>query len=320
MAGLRFRAAWILGGLLCLVLSLGACGGSAGGGDAGSGEGGPDSGGKMEEGVSGSGSLAGSAGGDIAQAPNGGDSAASAGGEAGTALPENFDRRIIKSADLGLQAENVRGSAERVQGVASRYGGSVLNSSVDERGKDIYAKLVVSVPAQDFDDALEDLRSLPGKVTKDSISGQDVTEEFVDLESRERNLLAAEESLLELYERAESVEDTLIVERELANVRGQIEQVQGRMKFLESRTEFSRISIDIATIPAPNKPEPGWQPARVVSESWDASLVVLQGAATALISVLVFGWIWIPILITAAFFWKRRNRTSESAADGPPAA
>lgn len=245
---------------------------------------------------------------DVAQSSEGGDLAESAGGEAGSALPDDFDRRILKSATIGLQAENVRGSTESVQEIASNLGGSVLNSKVDERGDNTYAKLVISVPTQDFENALEDLRGLPSKVTKDSISGQDVTEEFVDLESRERNLLAAEASLLKLYERAESVEDTLIVERELANVRGQIEQVQGRMKFLESRTDFSQISINIAPVSTVGKPEPGWRPAQVVSEAWDASLAVLQAAATALISVLVFGWIWVPILIIATLLWKRRSQ------------
>jgi hypothetical protein len=88
------------------------------------------------------------------------------------------------------------------------------------------------------------------------VEGQDVTEEFVDLESRERNLLAAEESLLELYDRAESVEDTLTVERELTDIRGQIEEVQGRIQYLERRTATSEIVLHlepVATAP-PERP------------------------------------------------------------------
>ena len=327
MAVLRFRVTGTVGMLLCFVLFLGACGGGGSGAAAGQSGGEADSGGAVEDkGVSGAGSMsdsaASSAGGEIAQAPESKDEgqAASARGATGSALPEDFDRRIIKSAEIGIQAEDVRGSAERAQDVASRYGGSVLDSSVDERGKDTYAKLVISVPAQDFNDALDDLRGLPGKVTKDSVSGQDVTEEFVDLESRERNLLAAEASLLKLYERAESVEDTLIVERELTNVRGQIEQVQGRMKFLKGRTEFSRTSLNITPVPTPGKPDPGWEPSRIVAQAWEASLAVLQGAATALISVLVFGWWTVPFLVAAGIFWKRRTRPSGTATDGPPPA
>ena len=88
-----------------------------------------------------------------------------------------------------------------------------------------------------------------------------MTEEFVDLESRERNLLAAEESLLELYDRAESVEDTLTVERELTDIRGQIEEVQGRIQYLERRTATSEIVLHlepVATAPprGPDRPPP----------------------------------------------------------------
>ncbi len=168
--------------------------------------------------------------------------------------------------------------------------------------------VVISVPAQEFENVLDELRALPGKVTTDSVSGQDVTEEFVDLESRERNLLAAEASLLKLYERAESVEDTLVVERELTNVRGQIEQAQGRIKFLEGRTEFSRISLSVTPVPTPAKPtDPAWRPARVAADAWEASLAVLQGAATVIITVLVFGWWLVPVLIMGTILWKRHR-------------
>ena len=97
-------------------------------------------------------------------------------------------------------------------------------------------------------------------VTADTVRGEDVTEEFVDLASRERNLLAAEESLLGLYDRAESVDDTLEVQRELTNVRGQIERAQGRIQYLERRTAASRISLTIDPVFVA-APEQTWDPA-----------------------------------------------------------
>lgn len=306
MAGLRLRVVGTAGVLVFLAFCLGACSGGGSGGAQGSGGGDSGSDQVMEEDVaSGAGSsgelaesAAGSAGGDLAESAGSGDDAA--------ALPEDFDRRIIRSAELGIRAEDVRASAARAGDLAEQFGGSVLESNVNEDGDDgAYADLVISVPAQEFENVLDELRALPGKVTTDSVSGQDVTEEFVDLESRERNLLAAEASLLKLYERAESVEDTLVVERELTNVRGQIEQAQGRIKFLESRTEFSRISLSVTPVPKPV--DPAWQPSRVAADAWEASLAVLQGAATAIITVLVFGWWFVPILVMGAVLWKRHR-------------
>lgn len=103
--------------------------------------------------------------------------------------------------------------------------------------------------------ALDDLRGL-GEVTTDTVGGEDVTEEFVDLESRERNLLAAEDSLLRLYGEAESVDDALAIERELTDLRGQIEMAQGRIQYLEKRTTASRIALEIEAVRDPAAPRP----------------------------------------------------------------
>ena len=170
------------------------------------------------------------------------------------------------------------------------------------------AELVLLVPSPEFETALGELRGLGKKVTTDTVSGEDVTEEFVDLESRERNLLAAEQSLLELYERAESVNAALAIERELTIIRGEIEQVQGRMQYLEDRTASSRISLSIEPLSRPAPPPPAWSPARVVAHSWEASLAVLQALATAVLSVLVFGWWLAPVLILGFVLWRRHTR------------
>ena len=119
---------------------------------------------------------------------------------------------------------------------------------------------------------LDELRGLGEKVTTDSVSGQDVTEEYVDLESRERNLRATEESLLRLYDRAENVEEALSIQRELTTVRGEIELVQGRIKYLDQRSAYSQITLNIQPVTSPPPPKPTWDPGEVVERAWDASL------------------------------------------------
>jgi uncharacterized protein DUF4349 len=176
--------------------------------------------------------------------------------EPGQVTEAVFDRMVVKTAELGVRSRDVRGSAEEARRVAERFGGEVLSSRVYAGSGPVSADLVLSVPSDEFEAALDELRGLGERVTTDTVEGQDVTEEFVDLESRERNLLAAEESLLELYDRAESVEDTLTVERELTDIRGQIEEVQGRIQYLERRTATSEIVLHlepVATAP-PERP------------------------------------------------------------------
>jgi hypothetical protein len=242
----------------------------------------------------------------------GGELAAADTGVPDDLVAQDFDRKIVKTAELGIRANEVRDAAAKAQQVAASYGGSVLSSQIEGDGS-VSADLVLLVPSPEFEAALDELRGLGKKVTTDTVRGEDVTEEFVDLESRERNLLATEQSLLKLYERAQSVNAALSIERELTVVRGEIEQVQGRIKYLENRTASSQISLSIQPVPRPGPPTPAWSAARVVAQAWSASLIVLQALATVILTALVFGWWLIPVLAAGLVWWKRRARGPSSS-------
>ena len=229
----------------------------------------------------------------------------------------DFGRKVVKTADLGLHSEEVRRSTARAQQVAATAGGTVLSSQVYRSDDSVTADLVLSVPSDEFERVLGELRSLGEKVTTDSISGQDVTEECVDLKFRERNLKATEEGMLRLYDRAKNVEEVLSIQRELTGVREDIELVQGRIKYLDQRGTYSQITLNIQPVTSPPPPKPTWDPGDVVAQAWDASLSILQIMATAIISALVFGWWLAPVLIGGLLWWRRRNRGSRPAAPEP---
>ncbi|CAN5156480.1 hypothetical protein BH18ACT10_BH18ACT10_07110 [soil metagenome] len=325
----RYRLMGTVGLLLLLVVILSACasnggesGAGGGGGVSDTGAPGDDAGSQdiaMTEDMPSSGKVA-----SDTQAASAGVSAQPQGASVSSAqsqsltqtLPtENYDRKIVKTASLGIRSDDVRGSAAEAQQIAARYGGAILSSQLTQydaqKEGQLYADLVLSVPSQEFEGAIAELRGLGKKVTQDSVSGQDVTEEFVDLEARERNLLATEKSLLKLYDRANSIEDTITIQRELTGVRGEIELVQGRMKYLKARSDFSQITLHIeppVIAPKP-EPKPTWEPGAVAARAWAASLNVLQAAATVGISALVFGWWLIPLIVLGLVWWRRRNRS-----------
>ena len=225
---------------------------------------------------------------------------------AGVVPQDDFDRKIVKTADLGITSDDVRGGAAGAQQVASASGGTIVSSQTYRADNAVYADLVVSVPSEEFENALDELRRLGEQVTTDTVSGQDVTGEYVDLQSRERNLLAAEQTLLDLYGRAGEVQDALSIQRELTVVRGQIEQIQGRIQYLKQSSDTSQISLSIRPVASPPKPPPAWDPALIVARAWTASLAVLQGLAAVILSTLVFGWWIIPPLVAAAWWLRRR--------------
>lgn len=311
----RYTFAGTAAMLLLLTVLLAACGSVDFSGDESGGDEGASGGGSRDMAMTEDMPKSGAAG--VASQPESGSTSGSQTQSSTQTLPDDFDRKIVKTANLGVRSEDVRGSAAEAQQIAARHGGIVLSSQVnqaDEQKEDqLYADLVLSVPSQEFESALAELRGLGKKVVQDTVAGQDVTEEFVDLEARERNLLATEKSLLDLYDRAESIEDTLTIQRELTVVRGEIELVQGRIQYLEQRTAFSQITVSIQPVAAPGAVRPGWDPGAVAAKAWAASLNVLQGAATVAISAAVFGWWLVPLIILGLMWWRRRNRETSPA-------
>lgn len=226
------------------------------------------------------------------------------------AQQQTFDRLVIRTGALSLQVEDVLRGASQVQQVATTNGGYVSNGSTREDEGVSYSELTITIPAQSFDKAFEQLRGL-GELVSDSTQSQDVTEEFVDLQSRQRNLEATEKSILTLLDRANSVGEVLNVQRELTTVQGQLEQVKGRIKYLSSRTTMSSITVTLSPLPGAlftPKPEslPRWSVVEVAVRAWNASLRALQGVATVVISVAVFAW-WLLPLLVGGLLWYRRG-------------
>ena len=118
-----------------------------------------------------------------------------------------------------------------------------------ERAYDVIT-IEMRVPAAQFDSALADIRAAGGSVTAQKITGKDVTEEYIDLEARLRTQRALEAQLLEIMKRADEVADAVSVQRELTNVRTEIERVEGRRRFLENQASLSTISVTLQP-PAP---------------------------------------------------------------------
>ena len=117
------------------------------------------------------------------------------------------------------------------------------------------ADLTLQVRSSSAEPRLSDLRAL-GKVTTESSGSQDVTEEYVDLGSNLRNLQASETAILKLMDKATQIQDVLALQRELTNVRGQIERIQGRKTYLERRSDMATITLSLRLPPVETTPTP----------------------------------------------------------------
>lgn len=159
--------------------------------------------------------------------------------------PWSGERMIIRTGDMVLVVSDVANAIEQITTIAEDYEGYVVSSSSWRERERMVGNISIRVNAQYFDDAIRALRGLAVEVTRESTSGQDVTEEYVDLSARLHNLEASEEQLLELMKQAGKVEEILEVQRELTRTRGEIEQIKGRMQYLEQSSSMSLINISL---------------------------------------------------------------------------
>lgn len=219
--------------------------------------------------------------------------------------------QIVKTAEVSVVVErdSFTEAFDSASLVASRYGGFVQSSST-HGVKSRSGSLSIRIPAASFDLALKDLRSL-GRVDRLSISGQDVSAQFVDLEARLRTWQAQEVVLLRLMNQANSVSATLPVQRELQDVQLRIEQITGQLRALEDRTDMSTISVSLreAGVVAPQAiQDDGPSLAEAWSDAVDGFLAVVSAMVVGL------GYL-VPITVVLGAGWLafRRLRPHEAS-------
>lgn len=151
-------------------------------------------------------------------------------------------RRVIRTAQVGMAVDDLDAAARRLVAVAEGAGGFVAGSSYTRGGTAPQGVFTLRVPAPRFAGVLEQLEDL-GTIESRRISGSDVTEEFVDLSARIRNLERHEQRLVSFMDRATRVSELLAIEQELARVRGEIEQLTGRLRFLTNQVDLATIEV-----------------------------------------------------------------------------
>jgi hypothetical protein len=169
--------------------------------------------------------------------------------------------RVIQTASLSLSVPRGRfeETVDEARSIAVRLGGFVVSSTATQ-GRErrlVSGSLVVRLPARSYADAMRSLAGL-GRVEARDESGQDVSQEFVDLEARVRHLRAVETQLLELLDRANTVAAALAVQSQLNQVQLELEQARGRLQYLEDQVSFATISLALhERLPAAAKGDDG---------------------------------------------------------------
>ncbi|MDD5041818.1 MAG: DUF4349 domain-containing protein [Candidatus Peribacteraceae bacterium] len=220
------------------------------------------------------------------------------------------ERVIIRSARMSLVASNVQEAVSALRTYTEEHSGFVVSAEVQtQENKAPRATVSLRIPAENLDAALSFIRLQALRVTSESVSGEDVTEEYVDLKARLTNLEASERQFLVIMKDARKTEDVLSVQREIERVRGEIESLTARKKYLEESAKLSSVVISIATdeasLPVVDARD-AWRPL-VVAKSAAAALVDML---KLLVNVVIWAIVFVPVWGTAILvvrYWKRRR-------------
>lgn len=222
------------------------------------------------------------------------------------------EQKVIKTADLTMTVQSVTEATASITEVANDREGFIQNSRKRESAfGDEYATITIKVPVEKFDEVVSKIKEFAKVVDSENISGQDVTEQFVDLEARLGNARSTEARYVEILNQANTVDEILKVERQLSSTRQEIERLEGQMKYLENQTDMSTITVylqpessDIASKP--------WNPLNEVKNASQSWLNFAKSMVTGLIWIVIYGVplaliIWLIVVVIKAAI-KKRNK------------
>jgi hypothetical protein len=209
-----------------------------------------------------------------------------------------IERLIIRDASLSLVVPDTEAALDEINDLVDELGGYVVESNTYQYQEGQRASVRFRIPAESLDVALDRIRDLASEVRSQNISGKDLTEDYVMHKSSLRHLEATEARLLEFLEEAEDTEAALAVYEQLRGVQAQIEQVKGRIQYLEQSAAMATVSLEI--IPdelAQPIQVGGWHPEGTLRNAFESLVRVLQFLVDAAIVIVV---LVIPVLAAIA--------------------
>jgi hypothetical protein len=211
-------------------------------------------------------------------------------------------RVIIYTGNISLVVRDTQEAVAAITALANEQGGYVSGSNIYRSNEVPQGSITIRIPAERYQTVLEQLRALALRVERESASSQDVTQEFTDLQARKANLESAEAALQELLaerRRTGNTSDILEVYRELTAIREQIEQIEGRLRYLANQAALSTLTIElIPDVLYQPITVAGWEPQGVAREALQALVVALQWVVNLLIWGVIFVLPLILIMLT----------------------
>lgn len=255
---------------------------------------------------------------DMAYAPSAG---SSFGGSAKISLfpsgssvapSESTSRIVIQDTGLSLQVKDVSKTINEIEETTKTLGGFLINSNLTKPDTAANGSISIRIPEDKRKQAMEAFKSMAVKVVSESVSGTDVTDQYMDIDARIEVLNKTKTKYEDILQKAEKVNDLMNVQQELINLQSQIDSLKGQQKYYEQSAKLSKIVIYLSTdeLALPYAPTNEWRPAVVFKEAVRSLVGMFRGIGSLIIWAIVYIPILIPIILVIFYLKKRSNKLS----------
>lgn len=216
------------------------------------------------------------------------------------------EKKEIKNGFLTLKVESTDDATNKISEIIAKNEGEIFSSNFNEYKRGSRSgTITIKVPVVNFQKTIVELKTVATQVINESTSGRDVTEQYVDLQAQLRNKKLEEQTFVSLLDRAGELDDVLNVSREIARVRGDIERLAGKIKYLESQTDMSTITVSVSEDVEVTSISDDWRPAQVVKQALNDLKTVSQDFVDATIHFFI---VTIPsfvpfVIFLAVIYW-----------------
>ena len=233
--------------------------------------------------------------------------------DVGTVPGTGIETKIIKTGTATIEVKDVTASADALKALAVQKGGYLSSSNIQKNTNNrLYATVVLRVPQAQFEPTMEGVKAV-GTINSVSTSGQDVTEEYVDLQAQKTSYQNQLAQYNEIMKKADKIEDVIKIQAQINLVQTALDRIEGRMRYLDSRIDLSTITVNLQE-PEPVGGETGHSFITAINEGIGGFL----GMIDALI-ILFFTFLPLIIIGGAAYgVYRWRKNKNVPASPAPP--
>ncbi len=219
-----------------------------------------------------------------------------------------IETKVIKTAYLSIEVKDVPGSIETLKNLASQKGGYLSSTNIQKNYNDrLSGSVIIRVLATEFENTLTSVKAI-GTVKSASTQGQDVTEEYVDLQAQKNSYQNQLAQYNEIMKKAVKVEDVITVQQQIDRVQTELNRLEGRLKYLDSRIDLSTITVNLQE-PEPVGGETGHNFISTINEG-------ISGFFGMIDAIIIILFTLLPLIIVggagyAIYRWRKgRNGTA----------